>query len=205
MDIAQMLSVAISFLGIFLLLMIYTYIDKLEKTGCECSESPYRAFIKYFPLVAVLYLVLTMAFSAGYIIKMLGPSGSLVYMLIRAAFVILFFIFFILVIVYVRNLIITKCECSEDIRREVMYLYAILEVVMLSLSVVFILLESIIQGAYVIGVNTVKTMSNDSGRVNRIVNNPLNSIGKIPKDLGKDLGALSKSLKKTISKTKGKK
>ena len=198
MDIAQMLSIAISFLGIFLLLMIYTYIDKLEKTGCECSESPYRSFIKYFPLVAVVYLLLTMALSSGAIVNLFGSSGSLVYMLIRAAFVILFFVFFIIVILYVRNLIVTKCECSEDIRREVMYLYAILEVVMLSLSVVLILLESIVQGAYVIGANTVKSMSNDSGRVTTIVNNPLKSLGKIPKDLGK----LSKSLKKTISKKK---
>jgi len=198
MDIAQMLAIAISFLGIFLLLMIYTYIDKLEKTGCECSESPYRSFIKNFPIFAVLYLVLTMALSAGAAISMFGSAGAMIYMLIRAAFFVMFFVFFVLVIVYVRNLITMKCECSEDIRREVMYIYAILEVVLLSLSVVFVLLESIIQGAYAISMNTVKTMSNDSGEVNDTVKNPLKALTKVPKNLGK----LSNSLKKTLSKSK---
>ena len=198
MDIAQMLAVAISFLGIFLLLMIYTYIDKLEKTGCDCSESPYRSFIKNFPIFAVLYLVLTMALPAGVAISMFGTSGAMIYMLIRAVFFVMFFVFFVLVIVYVRNLIKAKCECSEDIRREVMYIYAILEVVLLSLSVVFVLLESIIQGAYAIGMNTVKTMSNDSGEVNDTVKNPLKALTKVPKNLGK----LSNSLKKTLSRSK---
>ena len=196
MDIAQMLAIAISFLGIFLLLMIYTYIDKLEKTGCECSESPYRSFIKNFPIFAVVYLVLTMALSAGAAISMFGSAGAMIYMLIRAAFFVMFFVFFVLVIVYVRNLITMKCECSEDIRREVMYIYAILEVVLLSLSVVFVLLESIIQGAYAISMNTVKTMSNDSGEVNDTVKNPIKALTKVPKNLGK----LSNSLKKTLSR-----
>jgi len=198
MDISQMLAIAISFLGIFLLLMIYTYIDKLEKTGCECSESPYRSFIKNFPIFAVLYLILTIALPAGVAISMFGSSGAMIYMLIRAAFFVLFFIFFVLVIVYVRGLITAKCECSEDIRREVMYIYAILEVVLLSLSVVFVLLESIVQGAFAIGMNTVKTMSNDYGEVNDTVKNPLKALTKIPKNMSK----ISNSLKKTLSRKK---
>ena len=189
-----MLSIAISFLGIFLLLMIYTYIDKLEKTGCECSESPYRSFIKYFPVVAVVYLVLTMALPASTMVNLFGSSGSFIYMLIRAAFFVLFFVFFVLVIVYTRNLIAFKCECSEDIRREVMYLYAILEVVLLSLSVVFVLLESIVQGAYAISLNTVKTMSNDSRELNDTVKNPLKALTKVPGNLR----TISKSLKNTL-------
>jgi len=201
MDISQVLSVAISFLGIFLLLMIYTYIDKLEKTGCECSESQYRSFIKIFPLVAVFYLVVTMTLSPGFTISLFGPMGSLMYMLVRAVFFVLFFVFFVLVIIYVRNLITFKCECSEDIRREIMYLYAILEVVLLSLSVIFVLLESIVQGAYAIGLNTVKEMSKDSAEVNDTVRNPLKALKKVPSNIGK----ISKSLSKTLSKVKGKK
>jgi len=201
MDISQMLAVAISFLGIFLLLMIYTYVDKLEKTGCACSESPYRSFIKNFPIFAVVYLVFTMALAPSTAVKMFGSSGSMLYMFLRAAFFVMFFVFFVLVIVYVRDLIKSKCKCSEDVRREVMYIYAILEVVMLSLSVVFVLLESIIQGAFAIGMNTVKEMSSDSSEVNNTVRNPLKSLTKVPKNLGK----LSKSLGKTLSKSKGKK
>jgi hypothetical protein len=198
MDIAQVLSMAISFLGIFLLLMIYTYIDKLEKTGCQCSESPYRSFIKIFPMVAVVYFVITMALAPGYMVKVFGSMGSLTYLLMRAAFSVLFFVFFVLVIVYVRNLITLKCECSEDIRREIMYIYAILEVVLISLSVVFVLLESIIQGAYIIGVNTVKGLSNDSKEIGDTVKNPLSALKKVPKNISN----ISKSLKKTLSKSK---
>lgn len=200
MDIAQMLSIAISFLGIFLLLMIYTYIDKLEKTGCACSESSTRSFIKYFPIVAVIYLVLTMAMPTSALISIFGSSGSFIYMLVRAAFFILFFVFFVLVIIYVRNLIKMKCECSEDIRREVTYIYAILEVVLLSLSVIFVLLESIVQGAFAIGMNTVKTMAHDSSSVSDTVKNPLKAMRNVPSNLK----TISKSLKSSI-KSKGKK
>ena len=112
MDISQVLATAVSFLGIFLILMIYTYIDKLEKTGCACSESPYRSFIKNFPIFAVIYLVFTMALPPSSAVKMFGSNGSMLYMLLRAAFFVMFFIFFVLVIVYVRNIIKTKCECS---------------------------------------------------------------------------------------------
>ena len=201
MDISQMLAIAISFLGIFLLLMIYTYVDKLEKTGCACSEKPYRSFIKYFPIFAVVYLVFTMALPPSSAVKMFGSTGSLMYMLLRAAFFVLFFVFFVLVIVYVRALIKSKCECSEDVRREVMYIYAILEVVLLSLSVVFVLLESIIQGSFAIGMNTLKEMSNDAGEVNSTVKNPIKALTKVPGNLNK----ISKSLKKTLSKSKSKK
>jgi hypothetical protein len=142
-----------------------------------------------------------MALAPSTTVKLFGSSGSFMYMLLRAAFFVLFFVFFVLVIVYVRGLIQTKCECSEDVRREVMYIYAILEVVMLSLSVVFVLLESIVQGAFAIGMNTVKEMSNDSRELNSTVSNPLKSLTKVPKNLGK----LSKSLNKTLSKSKSKK
>jgi energy-coupling factor transporter ATP-binding protein EcfA2 len=147
------------------------------------------------------YTVKTSRTNTSTTVKLFGSSGSFMYMLLRAAFFVLFFVFFVLVIVYVRGLIQTKCECSEDVRREVMYIYAILEVVMLSLSVVFVLLESIVQGAFAIGMNTVKEMSNDSRELNSTVSNPLKSLTKVPKNLGK----LSKSLNKTLSKSKSKK
>jgi len=38
----------------------YMYIHKMEQAGCECAMHPYRNFIKYFPIFAVLYLLLTM-------------------------------------------------------------------------------------------------------------------------------------------------
>ena len=204
MDISQLLSIAIAFLGIFLLLMIYTYISKLENMGCACSESKYRTFIKNFPLFAILYFILTMMLSPSAMIKLFGTAGSFVYVILRAVFFVLFFVFFVLVIIYVRGLVKTKCECSEDIRREIMYIYAILEVVLLSLSVVFVLLESIVQGAYAIGLNSTKSMSKDSDKVVSIVENPVKAIRNVPKDL-KHISKSFKSVGKTLGKLNGQK
>ena len=195
MDLSHMLGIAISFLGIFLLLMVYTYIDKLEKTGCACSESKYRDYIKNFSIFAVLYLFITMIFPPAAAVKMFGGVGSIVYFVAHILFVILSFVFLVLVIVYVRGLVKAKCECSEDIRREVMYLYAILEIVMLSLSVVFILLESIVVGAFALSLHTVDDMSKSSSEVESSMTNPIGALRKVPKNFKNVASSLKKTLK----------
>ena len=42
-----------------LLITTYLYIEKLEQTGCECSEHPNRQFIKTFSLFSAIFYLIT--------------------------------------------------------------------------------------------------------------------------------------------------
>ena len=37
-----------SSIGIILLILTYTYIDKLERIGCDCAKHPNRDFVKNY-------------------------------------------------------------------------------------------------------------------------------------------------------------
>ena len=55
-------AVAIFILKILLAILLittYLYIEKLEATGCECSEHPNRQFIKSFSIFGAIFYIIT--------------------------------------------------------------------------------------------------------------------------------------------------
>ena len=189
-----MISIANSVLGIFLLLLAYTYIDKLEKIGCTCAESNNKKFIKNFALFASVYLFVTMFIPPGSIVHLFGVTGAIIYRAIDLIFFVMSFVFFVLALMYTRNLINEKCKCSEDVRREVFYIYSIVEICLLSLGVVFGVLLSLMSGAFAL----VNDIEKSGSRITETVRNPIKSLGKVPKNIKK----VTSSLKKTLGKKK---
>lgn len=55
-----------------LLLIILSYIYKLENMGCECSEHPNKDFIKNFTVIALGYFIITSVISLKSIAKSMG-------------------------------------------------------------------------------------------------------------------------------------
>jgi hypothetical protein len=198
MDILHMITIANSVLGIFLLLLSYTYIDKIEKIGCACAESNNKQFIKNFALFASVYLFVTMFIPPGSVVHLFGVTGALIYRVIDLIFIIMSFVFFVLAFMYTRNLINEKCQCSEDVRREVFYIYSIVEICLLSLGVVFGVLLSLMSGAFALAVSTVDDIEKNGSRITETVRNPIKSLGKVPKNIKK----VTSSLKKTLGKKK---
>jgi hypothetical protein len=194
MELGHLLIVANGFLGIFLLLLAYTYIDKLEKIGCACAESKYKKFIKNFALFAVVYLFVTMLIPPNGAVQLFGAAGSFVFKVVNLAFYILSFVFFVISIVYVRNLMKEKCKCSEDVRREILYVYSIVEVIMLSLNIVFGLMLFLVSGAIGLAVATLDNIEKDGPVIRETVSNPVKSLRSVPRDFKK----VAKSLKKTL-------
>jgi len=195
MDLAHIIIVANSFLGIFLLLLAYTYIDKLEKIGCACSESKYRKFLKNFALFAIVYLLVTMLIPPSAAVEMFGVAGSIAYKVVNMVFFVLSFVFFVLAMLYVRNLINEKCQCSEDVRREVLYIYSIVEVVMLSLGVVFGVLLSLVSGAVALAIATVNNIEKSGYEITDTVRNPVKSLREVPSNFKKVTSSLKNTLK----------
>jgi len=194
MDLTYALSAIIGIIGIFLLALTYTYIDKLEKIGCDCSVHPYRKYIKGYCIFAVVYIFLMFLLPVSWAIKNLGKSAAGVYFLANLAFVILTVIFFVYSLIYTRYLMKEKCKCSEDARRQILYLWSLIEVILFAL--IFIVQILLLLAAVTVGAASgmIDIVNKDSSLVKEAVVNPVKSIQRIP-------GAV-KSLPKSFKKFK---
>jgi len=112
-------SLIIQMIFVILLLIIYTYLYKLENIGCECSEHPNKDFIKNFTIIALIYFFITAFVSLKSVAKSMG--GIIVQLVAIATFV--FFLLFVVYIYYafdyVKYLTNEKCKCSEDMSRDI--------------------------------------------------------------------------------------
>ncbi|NBS70821.1 hypothetical protein EBT31_18235, partial [bacterium] len=100
MDLAYLFTFITGSLGIFLLILTYTYIDKLEKTGCACSEHKYRKFIKNYPLFAIAFIALVMFVPPSSLVGLVGPVGFWVFAALKVVFGVATIAFYIMAIIY---------------------------------------------------------------------------------------------------------
>ena len=110
-------------------LYILTYIMKLEKIGCKCSEGWKRTFIKYYIIVILVFLV----------IQMFEFKLPIEISLITSFVKILFTIAFVFIVFnYVNYLKETKCQCSIDVKRDVLEIFNYIQ--MFLLIIVFVIM-----------------------------------------------------------------
>jgi ABC-type multidrug transport system fused ATPase/permease subunit len=198
MDIAYILSVLINFLGAFLLILTYTYIDKLEKIGCACSQHKYRPFIKGYSVFAIFFVLFTMFFPPHIAAKTFGGIIGLIYFLIIVLFCVATIVFFVYTIIYVRYLMREKCKCSEDIRREIIFAWSIVEISCLTALIVLPLMMGVIGGTYFVTVTTIKDIGRGEQNVMETLMNPVKAVTKFPSSVKN----LPKNMKKSFKKYK---
>lgn len=196
-------SLFIQLIFVILLLIIWSYIYKLESVGCECSEHPNKEFIKTFTVVALVYFFVTAFVSLKSIAKNMGTA--IVQLLAFGTFI--FFLTFVVYIYYafdyVRFLMNEKCKCSDDLRRDIIAIGT-----MISLFLFITLLFTIIIIPILISTltNLLVKIQEFEGEVEEVIKNPVKSIRSTPGRLlssTKDIGSF---VKKTASKlAKGKK
>lgn len=122
-----------SFFIFLLLIAVYSYVDKIEKTGCVCSEHPNRDFIKKFSVFVFLFLIFNMVVSTNLIVETLGETIAGIFIFVKLIFYIICIVYFYTIIDYTRFLINEKCKCSEDIRREFILAGSVVEISLLLL------------------------------------------------------------------------
>lgn len=120
-----------------LFLTVYTYMEKLKRTGCACAEHPYAKFVRTFPIIAAAYLVLHTFFP--FLLTSSQPTLAVVLAITHALFALAAVVFFVYAIQYARYLIKEKCKCSEDLRRELMMYWSIVLLALIVVSVVLTL------------------------------------------------------------------
>jgi amino acid transporter len=178
-----------SIIGIFLLALTYTFMDKLEKIGCACAEHQYRKFVKIYPIVAIVFLLITMFVQP----EALGKSMLPVFALLKFAYIITTIVFFVLALIYVRYLKTAKCQCSEDIRREVLYIWSILEIILMVSLVVFYMLEAVLSSGSALAMATFKGVNRSYNTVREAAVNPISAVRKLPASLRKNARTIRKA------------
>lgn len=131
---------------------IYTlalqWIHKLEETNCKCSEDFKRDYMKYYIYIYfanVAFIIISIIFVT--IFSFYNKKGGeksfnflkIIYNIIKFIIGILGIINIIFSIMYIYNLKQIDCKCSEDIRREVYYIWNIIGAAIIGINILFII------------------------------------------------------------------
>lgn len=166
----------------------YAYVRKMEATGCACAAHPYSAFVKNYPLFAIAFLVLT---GVG---SFLIPKSSATAVLLATAnivFTIATTIFFIMSIKYVEHLVRSKCACSADTRREILYAWSVMHLALIAILLVVTLL-GILTGTTVMSAVAVRRgLASEYNVAANAVRNPIAGLRGLPSQL-KKLGSAAR-------------
>ena len=188
MDINFIGSLVLKFIIILLFGATYSYILKLEQTGCACAEHTSRNFIKKFSIFAIIYLLITMFIPNHFIINTFGSVIAVLYGLVQLVFIITAVVFFFLTLDYTRYLINEKCKCSEDIRREIIMIGSIIEIFLIVLLLLVLLILPMISAAIFVAFKNIG--ATETG-LQDIISNPIGSLKTVPSNLKKTTQSLS--------------
>ena len=181
-----------------LLIIILSYIYKLENMGCECSEHPNKEFIKNFTIVALAYFLITSIIS----LKSVAESmGFVVVQLLSIAT----FVFFLMLVVYiyyafdyVRYLTNEKCKCSEDISRDIISVGTMISLFLFLTSLFTIIIVPILLSTLSNLLNRIEVFESE---IEDTVSNPFRTIQRTPdkilssvKDMGKFVNSSAKKI-----------
>jgi predicted PurR-regulated permease PerM len=182
-----------------LLLIILSYIYKLENMGCECSEHPNKEFIKNFTIIALAYFLITSFISLTSVAKSMGYV--VVQLLSIATFI--FFLMFVVYIYYafdyVRYLTNEKCKCSEDLSRDIISVGTMISLFLFLTLLFTIIIIPILLSTLSSLLNRIEVFEDE---VEETISNPMRTLQRTPDRIVKsvkDVGNFVKSSAKKIT------
>jgi hypothetical protein len=185
-----------------LLLSVYTYIEKLEKVGnCECAyDYPHLAFIKSFSIFALIFIVFVMFVPPGTLLAdIFGKEITGIYLFVIFIFYIVFAVYLYMTMSYTRMLITKKCECSEDIRREIIFAGSTIEMIIIVLMILTLFVFPFILSGLTIFFRNIKSASK---QIESNLKDPVKGVKSIPSQLSKATGQVKNIVKKTATGVK---
>lgn len=195
-SVGAIVNAVVNMIGVIVMLVIYTYIDKLEKIDCPCAEHPMRNFIKNYIVFAIIFLLVATFLPPSVINNTLGPVYAMIYGIVYFIFIIATFVFYIYVMRYARFLMMNKCKCSEDFRREAMYIYSIIVVITYAILVFLPILVTIAVGGVGLATASGKQALKDIRKTSMAVTmDPVKAVQSVPKSLRKSITKLGKLAK----------
>jgi len=188
-----------SLLVVILLVLVYTYITSLEQKGCACAMTPDNNFIKGFTLFALIYLIFTGFVSEETMKDSVGPTIVFLYKFIDLIFVLVFIYYIYVVFRYTRYLVDEKCKCSTDMRREIIMIGSLIELVLL---VILFILGVVTITIFSVLFTVIKTVSENSDNARDAIRDPMGSLSKLPKALEKEYTNIKDYVNKTSKEIK---
>ena len=129
-----------SLLAIALNVVAFTYLQKLETTQCICAEDKTMKFMKFALFLMICYLFVNMFIPIPDITNETS-AGQVVYAGAKLAFSAIALVYYIYMIRYINRLVKEKCKCSEEMRRDITYIYAVLQLVLFAIMIILALLS----------------------------------------------------------------
>ena len=185
-----------------LLLSVYTYIEKLEKVGnCDCAyDYPHLAFIKSFSIFALIFIIFIMFVPPGTLLAdIFGKEITSIYLFVIFVFYIVFAVYLYMTMSYTRMLITKKCECSEDIRRELIFAGSTIEMIIIVLMILTLFVFPFILSGLTIFFKNIKSASK---QIETNLKDPIKGVKSIPSQLSKVTGQVKNIVKKTATGVK---
>ena len=123
------------------------WIAKLEKINCACSDNFMRNYIKYFLFVMIPVVIIQLFIAIYTLLYDINSSCSmsgttLIFIgVLRFIFGIFYIINICVAIIYINKLKELNCKCSEDVRREVYWIYNIILASILCILIILMLIH----------------------------------------------------------------
>jgi hypothetical protein len=109
---------------------LFTWIIKLEKEGCECSNLWQKIYIKIgsilLPSIHLLLIILSIGIRISVLNVYIPKNINNFILLISLISMIIGIIFFAILLNYISILKQKQCKCSESWKREFGYIYSII-------------------------------------------------------------------------------
>tara|TARA_Y100000389_G_scaffold139588_1_gene137343 strand:+ start:26 stop:634 length:609 start_codon:yes stop_codon:yes gene_type:complete len=178
-----------------LLITTYLYIEKLEKTGCECAKHENKDFIKNFSLFAFVYYIITLLINPSSI--NMNSSVTMLYLVVELIFLVTIIFYFYYTLNYVRYLINEKCKCSEDMRREFIMWGSIIELFLIVIVFLNAMLLPVLSNC---SVSVLDNVSNTKKGLKSVLSDPISNLKNSPKNISKSIKNIYKTSKTTFKK-----
>lgn len=137
-------------IGLIINVSALTWLHKLEEMNCACSEHWMRSYIKYYlyvviPIFCIGLLINVYLYISDYSIIDLNKND--VFMFYKSFINIVSFFGLaniVIVIIFINRLKEINCECSEDIKREIYWIYNIIVASIIGGALLFALIGALL-------------------------------------------------------------
>lgn len=197
--VAYIMKLLYAFIVVILLVLIYTYISSLESKGCACAMSPNSSFIKGFTVFAIFYLLLTGFIPEKSIRDSMGQNILILYKYIDLIFILVFIYYIYVVFRYTRYLVDEKCKCSEDMRREIIMVGSLIQLLLL---VILFVLGVFTTAVFTVLLSVVKNVEENTDIARNAIRDPIGSMSKIPNTIKKQMSSLNSFVSETSKEIK---
>ena len=142
----SMFAIFIGLIALIINIYAIVWIYKLETIDCKCSNNWMRTYIKYYLHAIIPIMSITLLINIYLYFNELTYSDIkndlFTFYRVIAGFVNFFGLVNIIIsIIFINELKKINCECSEDIKREVYFIYNIIMASMISITILIALMS----------------------------------------------------------------